>query len=77
MKVEACRLTKTISMEISEEQYAKKEDFGVIAMFIAIFVILFLLIIWVCLRKYKSLESSARAVLKNYQNRRARGTREI
>lgn len=36
---------------------------------------MFLLVIWICLKKYKGLEQEARKVLKNYQNKKIRATR--
>lgn len=37
----------------------------------------FLLVIWICLKKYKGLEREARKVLENYQNKRMRQNRKI
>lgn len=61
--VEACRLTRSIALKVSEEEYPRKEDFGVSASIVAILVTVFLLVIWICLKKYKGLEKEARKVL--------------
>jgi hypothetical protein len=50
---------------------------GVSASIVVILVTVFLLVIWICLKKYKGLEREARKVLQNYQNKRARATRSI
>lgn len=47
------------------------------ASIVAILVTVFLLVIWICLKKYKGLEREARKVLENYKNKRARATRSI
>jgi len=40
-------------------------------------VTMFLLVIWICLKKYKGLEREARKVLQAYQNKRLRRNRKI
>ena len=75
--VEACKLTREVVLEVSAEEYTRREDFGISVSIVAILVLVFLLIIWICLKKYKGLEQEARRVLKNYQNKRIKATREI
>lgn len=43
-------------MVIIEEFSPRKEDFSVSASIIVILIVIFLLIIWICLKKYKGLE---------------------
>lgn len=64
-------------MQVSQQEYAREEDVGVSASIVVILVTVFLLVIWICLKKYKGLEREARKVLQNYQNKRARATRSI
>lgn len=59
-------------MEIIEEFSPRKEDFSVSASIIVILIVIFLLVIWICLKKYKGLEREARRVLDAYKKKRAR-----
>jgi hypothetical protein len=42
------------------------------ASIIVILIVIFLLVIWICLKKYKGLEREARKVLEAYKKKRSR-----
>ncbi len=49
-------MSKNIVLKVTEEEYPRQEDFGISASIVAILVTAFLLVIWICLKKYKGLE---------------------
>jgi hypothetical protein len=75
--VEACKVRKEVLLRVVEEDYPREEDFSISASFIVILITVFLLVIWICLKKYKGLEREARKVLENYQRKRTGQRRPI
>jgi len=54
--IQACKVTKNILLKISKEENTKREDFGISASLIVILITMLLLVIWICLKKYRGLE---------------------
>jgi hypothetical protein len=69
-KVEACRVAKDIVLRVAEEEYPHKQDVNISASIVVILLVAFLLVIWICLKKYKGLEKEARRILGNYQKKK-------
>ena len=61
-----------IDLQVSEESSLRKEDFSVSASIIVILIVVFLLIIWICLKKYTRFEREARKVLDAYKKKKVR-----
>ena len=75
--VEACRVTKNMILKVGLEEYPHEQDFNISASIVVILLTVFLLVIWICLKKYKGLEKEARRVLESYQKKRKGQTRAI
>ena len=65
-----CELEKEIHLNVVEDFSPRKEDFSVSASIVVILIVVFLLIIWICLKKYKGLEREARKVLEAYKKKK-------
>ncbi len=76
-EVEACRVTKNVLLKVGLEEYPHEQDFNISASIVVILLTVFLLVIWICLKKYKGLEKEARRVLESYQKKRKGQTRSI
>lgn len=68
---------KEIGLRVIEEEYPHKQDFNISAAIVIILIIVFLLVIWICLKKYSGLEREARRILETYQRRRNNPSRPI
>lgn len=76
-RVEACRVAKNIVLRVAEEEYPHKQDVNISASIVIILVLVFLLVIWICLKKYKGLEQEARRILENYKKKKTSQRRAI
>lgn len=75
--MEACRVAKNIVLRVSEEEYPHKQDVNISASIVIILMVVFLLVIWICLKKYKGLEREARRILDNYKKKKSSQRRAI
>jgi hypothetical protein len=64
-------------LEVVVEPFVDREDYGVSASIIVLLVLIFLVVIWICLKKYKGLEKEARKVLEVYKRKKASNRRAI
>ena len=75
--MEACRIAKNIVFRAAEEEYPHKQDVNISASIVIILIVVFLLVIWICLKKYKGLEKEARKILDNYKKKKTSQHRAI
>ena len=71
-RVETCKLVKEVRYKVEEEDKPRESDIGISATIVAILITVLLIIIWICLTKYKTLEREARKILEGYQTRKRR-----
>lgn len=62
---------------MAEEEYPHKQDVNISASIVVILIVVFLLVIWICLKKYKGLEKEARKILDNYKKKKTSQRRAI
>lgn len=62
---------------MAEEEYPHKQDVNISASIVIILIVVFLLVIWICLKKYKGLEKEARKILDNYKKKKTSQRRAI
>ena len=75
--MEACRIAKNIAFRAAAEEYPHKQDVNISASIVIILIAVFLLVIWICLKKYKGLEKEARKILDNYKKKKTSQRRAI
>lgn len=70
-------MAKDIVLRVTMEEYPHKQDVNISASIVVILLVAFLLVIWICLKKYKGLEKEARRILDNYKKKKTSQRRAI
>ena len=54
--METCKVVREVGFEAEEEDKPREGDVGISVTIIAILLAVFMILIWICLTKYKTLE---------------------